>query len=168
MLSCVLWCKSLAIWFVVHLIINIFIFDFGCLQVKLHFPRKRQENAWCILVIVTVSSNISRDMLNYHCLRVFRRRENTRPVFPCSEPEYMTVPMLRCAVFRSSAPSGQFFFLPISISHARQVLKRYEDYVLQMESSNVNLIELLCQFSSNEYGKRPSPRIRSLREKNWK
>ena len=150
MLSRVLWCKLLAICFLVHLTINIFIFDFCCLLVKLHFPRKRQENAWCILVIVTVSSSISRDMLTYHCLRVFRRMENTRPVFPLPEPEYMAVPMLSCAVFRSSAPLGQFFFLPISINHARQVLKRYEDYVLQMESSNVNLIELLRQFSPNE------------------
>ena len=47
--------------FFVHLTINIFIFYFSRLQVKLHFLQKRQENAvtWCILVIVTMLLNIS-------------------------------------------------------------------------------------------------------------
>ena len=146
MLSRVLWCKLLAIWFLVHLSINIFIFDFCCLLVKLHFPRKRQENAWCILVIVTVSSNISRDMLNYHCLRVFRRMENTRPVFPLPEPEYMAVPMLSCAVFRSRAPSRRFFSLQLVQAMPDRLSTRSEDSVLQSESSSVNFIDYFVNF----------------------
>ena len=57
----VLWCKFNDIWFLVHLTINIFTFDFGRLQAKLHFPQNRQENAiiWCILVIVPMLLNIS-------------------------------------------------------------------------------------------------------------
>ena len=57
----VLWSKFHEIWFLVHLIINIFMFDFGRLQAKLHFLQKRQENAvtWCSLVIVTMLLNIS-------------------------------------------------------------------------------------------------------------
>ena len=55
------WCKFLDIWFLVHLTINIFMFDFGRLQAKLHFLQKRQDNAvtWCILVLVTMFLNIS-------------------------------------------------------------------------------------------------------------
>ena len=57
----VLWYKFHDIWFLVHLTINIFIFDFGLLQAKLHFLQNRQETAvtWCILVIVTMLLNIS-------------------------------------------------------------------------------------------------------------
>ena len=75
-LSRVLWCKFLHIWFLEHLTINIFIFDFGRLQAKLHFLQKRQDNAvtWCILVLVTVIEYLMRDMMNYYCLRVFRSR----------------------------------------------------------------------------------------------
>jgi len=59
-LSRVLWCKFHDIWYLVYLTINIFIFDFGLLQAKLHFLQNRQENAvtWCILVIVTMLLNI--------------------------------------------------------------------------------------------------------------
>ena len=76
-LSRVLWCKFHDIRFLVHLTINIFMFDFGLLQAKLHFLQNRQENAvtWCILVTVTMLLKyFMRDMMNYHCLRVFRRR----------------------------------------------------------------------------------------------
>ena len=34
----------------------------------------------------------------------------------------MADPMQSCAVFRYRAQAGRFFFLPISISHARQVV----------------------------------------------
>ena len=59
--SLVLSCKSLHIWFLVHLVINIFFFDFGRLQENLHFLQKRQENTvtWCILVILTMLLSIS-------------------------------------------------------------------------------------------------------------
>ena len=50
-LSRVLWCKFLDIWFLVHFTINIFIFDFGRLQAKLHFLQKRQENAVTVSVV---------------------------------------------------------------------------------------------------------------------
>ena len=44
----------------------------------------------------SVIKHLMRNMMNYHCLRVFRsrvkRQENTRPVFICSEPECMAVP----------------------------------------------------------------------------
>ena len=76
-LSRVLWCKILDIWFLVHLIIHIFIFDFGRLQAKLYFLQKRQDNAvtWCILVLVTMLLNMSCLIWwTYHCLRVFRSR----------------------------------------------------------------------------------------------
>ena len=55
------WCKFHDIWFLVHVTVNIFIFDFRPLQAKLHCPQNRQENAvtWCILVIVTMLLNIS-------------------------------------------------------------------------------------------------------------
>ena len=45
-LTRVLWCTFLDIWFLVHLTINIFIFDFGRLQAKLLFlqnDRKMQS-----------------------------------------------------------------------------------------------------------------------------
>ena len=59
-LSCVLWCKFHDTCFFVHLTINIFIFDFGLLQAKLHFLQKRQENAitWSIFVTVTVAGEL--------------------------------------------------------------------------------------------------------------
>jgi len=128
-LSRVLWCTFLDIWFLVHLTINIFIFDFSRLQAKLHFLQKRQENAvtWCILVLVTMLLNIS--CVIWWTITVWeysdvalKDKENTRQVFLCSEPECMAVSMLSCAVLRSRALSGRFFFLPISISHARQVV----------------------------------------------
>ena len=127
-LSCVLRCKFHDIWFLVHLTSNIFIFDFGLLQAKLHFLQKRQENALtrCIFVIFTMLLNISCVIvMNYHCeyLEVaLEGLENTRPVFLCSEPECMVVPMLSRAVFRSREPSWLFFFLAVSIIHARQVI----------------------------------------------
>jgi len=78
-----------------------------------------------------------RHMMNYHCLRVFRSRVKrigkpcTSPVFLCSEPESMAVPMLSCAVFRSRPPSRRFFFLAVSISHYTQVVNEAsEDSVL--------------------------------------
>ena len=53
---------------------------------------------------------LMRDMMKYHCLRVFRRRVKRiikhSPDFLCSEPECMAVPMLSCAVFRSRTQSG--------------------------------------------------------------
>ena len=60
-LSRVLWYKFHDIRFLVHLTINIFIFDFGPFEAKLQFPQNRQENAftWCILVIVAMLLNIS-------------------------------------------------------------------------------------------------------------
>ena len=114
----VLWCKCHDIWFLVHLTINIFIFDFGLLQAKMHFLQNRQENAvtWCILV----TKYLMRDMMDYHCLRVFRSRVRRigkhSPSFLCSEPECMAVPMLSRAVFRSRAPSWRSFLLTINLS----------------------------------------------------
>ena len=113
--------------------INIFILDFGLLHSKLHFLQKRQEYACSHLVHFCYChyaiKYLMRDMMNYHCLRVLRSRVrrigNTRPVFLCSEPECMTVPMLSRAVFRSRAPSWRFFFLAISIIHARQVINEF-------------------------------------------
>ena len=54
-LSGVLWCKFHDIWFLVHLAINIFSFDFGLLQAKLHFLQKRQKNAITCSIFVTVT-----------------------------------------------------------------------------------------------------------------
>ena len=125
-LSRVLWCQFLDIWFLVHLTINSFIFDFG----RLHFLKKTTGQCshlvhfdFCHYVI----EYLMRDMMNYHRLRVFRRRikrigKHSPGYIYISIPECMAVPMLSCAVFRSRAPSGGFFFLPISISHARQVV----------------------------------------------
>ena len=39
----VLWCKFLDIWFLVHLTINIFIFDFDPWQAKLYFLKKKRK-----------------------------------------------------------------------------------------------------------------------------
>ena len=60
----VLWCIFLDMWVLVHLTINIFIFDFDPWQAKLYFLKKKEkkkENAvtWCILVLVTMLLNIS-------------------------------------------------------------------------------------------------------------
>ena len=92
---------------------------------KMHFLQKRQDNAvtWCILVLVAMLLNIS---CVIWCLRVFRSRvkriEKHSTGFSmfrtrehgCSDAE------LCCVRYR--APSGRFFFLPISISHARHVV----------------------------------------------
>ena len=76
-LSRVLWCKFLDIWFLVHLTINIFIFDFGRLQAKLHFLQKTTRQCSHLVHFGSchyVIEYLIRDMMNYHCLRVFRRR----------------------------------------------------------------------------------------------
>ena len=126
-LSRVLWCKFRDIWFLVHLTINIFILDFELLQAKCNFFQKRNHLVpfgYCHYVIKYLKS----DMMNYYCLRVFRSRVRSigkhSPGFLCSELECMAaVPTLSCAMFRSRSQSGRFFFLPISISHARQVIQ---------------------------------------------
>ena len=74
-LSRVLWCKFLDIWFLVHLTINIFIFDFGRLQTKLHFLQNRKENATTVGYCHYVIKYLMRDMMNYYSLRVFRSRD---------------------------------------------------------------------------------------------
>ena len=126
--SLVLSCRFLHIWFLVHLVINIFVFDFGRLQKNLHFLQKRQENTvtWCIFGYSHyVIKYLMRDMVNYHCLRVFRSRvsriEKHSPRFSvfrismygCSDAELCRVPIQR-----------RFFFLAVSISHARQVMNK--------------------------------------------
>ena len=64
-LSRVLWDKFHDIWFLVHLTINIFSFDFGLFsagKIALSSLATRLRNAvltWCILVIVTMLLNIS-------------------------------------------------------------------------------------------------------------
>ena len=107
-LTCVLWCKFLDIWFVVHLTINIFSFYFGRFQVKLHFLRNKPKKCshlvhfgYCHYVI----KYLMRDMMNYHCLRVFGRRVRRigkhSPVFSvlgtrvhgCSDAELCCVPI---------------------------------------------------------------------------
>ena len=72
-LSRVLWCTFHDIWFLVHLTINIFIFNF----VKIAFSSKTTGKrnllvhfCYCRYVI----TYLMRDMMNYHCLRVFRSR----------------------------------------------------------------------------------------------
>ena len=57
--------------------------------------------------------------------------ERTRPVFLCSDPECMAVPMLNCVMFRSRASSWRFFFL------TERLLTKSEDSVLQMEVCTV-------------------------------
>ena len=77
-LSRVPWGKFHDIWFLVHLTINIFIFDFGLLQAKLHLISSKTtgkrnhlvEFGYCHYVI----KYLMRDMMNYHCLRVLRSR----------------------------------------------------------------------------------------------
>ena len=76
-LSRVLWCKCLDIWFLVHLTINIFIFDFGRLQAKVALSSKTTgkcsylvQFAYCHYAI----KYFMRDMMSYHCLRIFRSR----------------------------------------------------------------------------------------------
>ena len=88
--------------------------------------------AYCHYVI----KYFMRDMMNYHCLRVFRSRVK-RIGKPC---ECMAVPMLSCAVFRFRAPLGRY-----------RLSTRSEDSVLQIESNSVHLIELLRQFSPSGY-----------------
>ena len=52
------------------------VFDFGLLQAELHFLQNRQENAVTDLVHFGychyVIKYLKRDMMDYHCLRVFR------------------------------------------------------------------------------------------------
>ena len=73
-LSHVLWCKFYDILFLVHLTINIFIFDFGPLHAKLHFLQNRQENSHLVHFGYChyVTKYLMHDMMDYHCLRVFR------------------------------------------------------------------------------------------------
>ena len=75
--SPVLWCKILDIWFLVHLIINIFLFDFRPFAGKIALSSKTTGQCshlvhfgYCHYVI----KYLMRDMMNYYCLRVFRSR----------------------------------------------------------------------------------------------
>ena len=93
--------------FLVHLTINTIIFDFGLLQAKLHFLQNRQENAvtWCILGYCHyVIKYPMRDMMDCHCLRVFRSRDRRigkhSPGFSVFRTKCMAVPMQSHAVFR--------------------------------------------------------------------
>ena len=73
----VLWCKCLDIWFLVHLTINILISDFGRLQAKLHFLQKTTGQCNHLVHFGScryVIEYLMRDMMDYHCLRVFRSR----------------------------------------------------------------------------------------------
>ena len=100
---------------------------------------------------------LMREMMNYHCLRVFRSRVRrigkhsprfsvfrTR-VHGCSDAELCRVSIQRTV--------GAIFLLGnywISIGHARQVINEVWRFRVT-ESSNVNLIELLRQFSPSGY-----------------
>ena len=118
----VLWCKFHDIWFLVHLTINIFIFDFGRLQAKslsLSSKTTGKRNhlkhfCYCHYVI----KYLMRDMMHYHCLRVLRshvRRIGKHSI------RFFCVPnqsawLFRClsrAVFRSRAISWRSFLLTI-------------------------------------------------------
>ena len=96
--SLVLWCSFLDIWFLVHLTINILIFDFGRLTGKCsHLV----QFGYCHYVI----KYPMRDMMNYHCLRVFRSRVKRigkhlpgfsmfrTSVRGCSDAEFCCVPI---------------------------------------------------------------------------
>ena len=69
---------------------------------------------------------LMRDMLNYHCLWVFRSRVRRigkhSPGFSVFRTRVHGCSDAELAVFRPRAPSGRFFFLAINISHARQVI----------------------------------------------
>ena len=113
----VLWYKCHDIRFLVHLTIRTFSFLISAFCRQLHFLQNRQENAvtWCILVIATMLLNISCVIwwtitVQEYLEVAIERQENTRPVFLCSEPESMAVPMLSRAVFRPRAPSWRSSF----------------------------------------------------------
>ena len=95
---CPVWYKFHDIWFLVHITINIFIFDFELLQAKCHFLQKRNylvPFGYCRCVIKYFMS----DMMNYYCLRVFRSRVRSigkhLPSFVFSELECRR-PLFRC------------------------------------------------------------------------
>ena len=86
------------------------VFDFGLLQAELHFLQNRQENAVTDLVHFGychyVIKYLMRDMMDYHCLRVFRSRDRrmgkhspgfsvfrTRVRHGCSNAEPCRVPI---------------------------------------------------------------------------
>ena len=98
-LSRVPWCKFHDSWFLEYLTINILIFDFELLQANLHFLLQQQQQQQQTTgkrnhlahfgYFHYVIKYLMCDVMNYHCLRVFRsrdRQESTRPDFPGCVP----------------------------------------------------------------------------------
>ena len=127
--SRVLWCKCFNIWFLVHFTISSFIFDLKLVQAKLScFKSNRKMKLLGAFWLSSLHYLISHYLISHkwcdeEYLEVtLEEQESTRPVFLCSEPEYMVVRKLSCAVFRSRALSRRFFFLTININHAKKKL----------------------------------------------
>jgi len=70
-LFCVLWHKFHDIRFLVHLTINIFIFDFGLSSKSAGERNHLVHFCYCHYVI----KYLMRDMMEYHCPRIFRSRD---------------------------------------------------------------------------------------------
>ena len=81
----VLWCKFHDIWFLVHLTINIFILDFERLQAFFSETTGKRNHLVHFSCCQFVIKYRMRDMMNYHCLKVFgtriRRIGKHSPVF---------------------------------------------------------------------------------------